>query len=355
MLISQAYAQAARRAPGGDMLRACCLIILMFVRALLPDDPPADEAREGAQGDDRGAAEGRRSRHRRRLLGRISQDRRQLRDARDRADNVEIQVQRPRSQLVLPKGTHQEHLVTVIGATTECSAASARRSPLTVTAAHESLSRSGSTSHRRRARRRLPLHAAELLRRSAGGAGLAGQGDAQGRHRAARARRRSRSKRRTSRIDGVVRSTRPASRCASPTPTRSSRPRTCCRRKLGEDYVVALNLLSNSPALARRDRRAADVPGPRPARRRALPAAGRHEGGARQEAATRYADDIRSALREKRIQYAGIAREGQTSACASATRRRATRRCAEIERTMPDLELRDSRRRRRRVPPRRRR
>ena len=48
-------------------------------------------------------------------------------------------------------------------------------------------------------------------------------------------------------------------------------------------YIVALNLLSRSPQMADRAARAADVPRPRPARRRPLPDAGRHEGGADQE------------------------------------------------------------------------
>ena len=48
-------------------------------------------------------------------------------------------------------------------------------------------------------------------------------------------------------------------------------------------YIVALNLLSRSPAWLTQAARAADVPGPGPARRRALPDAGRHEGGADQE------------------------------------------------------------------------
>jgi preprotein translocase subunit SecD len=43
-------------------------------------------------------------------------------------------------------------------------------------------------------------------------------------------------------------------------------------------YVVALNLLSASPSWLTSMQRAADVSRPRPARRRALPAAGRHEG-----------------------------------------------------------------------------
>ena len=90
-----------------------------------------------------------------------------------------------------------------------------------------------------------------------------------------------RSRPRTSRSAAQC-STRPASRSASPTPTRSSRRRTSLQAKLGDNYIVALNLLSSSPQLAGVDRRAADVSRPRPARRRAFPAAGRHEGRDRQ-------------------------------------------------------------------------
>ena len=46
------------------------------------------------------------------------------------------------------------------------------------------------------------------------------------------------------------------------------------------DYIVALNLLSRSPHLAHAPARAADVPGPGPARWRALSDAGGHGGGA---------------------------------------------------------------------------
>src|SRR5262249_43921558 len=52
---------------------------------VLPHDPAADEAREGAESDDRSAAEGRRSGHRRRPGRSHHQARRAVRDARDRA------------------------------------------------------------------------------------------------------------------------------------------------------------------------------------------------------------------------------------------------------------------------------
>ena len=46
------------------------------------------------------------------------------------------------------------------------------------------------------------------------------------------------------------------------------------------DYIVAFNLVHEHAALAAEPACAADVPRPGPARRRALPAAGRHQGGA---------------------------------------------------------------------------
>ena len=108
--------------------------------------------------------------------------------------------------------------------------------------------------------------------------------------------------------------------------------------QLGEDYVVALNLLSNSP--------------------RWLAAIGALpmylgldlRGGVHfllqvdmKAAITKKMDafvgDIRSALRDKRIQYGGVTRDGQTITVRfrdAAMRDKAT---AEIQKNMPDLEL----------------
>jgi hypothetical protein len=74
-------------------------------------------------------------------------------------------------------------------------------------------------------------------------------------------------------------------------------------------YVVALNLLSKLAAWLPRCARA-HVPGPGPARRRALHAAGRHAGGADQEGRV-LAGDLRTMLREKNVRHAGINRNGQ--------------------------------------------
>jgi preprotein translocase subunit SecD len=111
------------------------------------------------------------------------------------------------------------------------------------------------------------------------------------------------------------------------------------QKALGDDYVVALNLLSRNPQWL--------------AAIGALPMSlgldlrgGVHfllqvdMKGALSKRIDAYVNDIRSALREKRIQYSGIAREGQTVVVHfrdAATRDKAI---GEIERNMADLELR---------------
>ena len=161
-------------------------------------------------------------------------------------------------------------------------------------------------------RRRHRLHAAEFLRRGAGGAGLERQGHGQGRRLARAARR------------GHPRQGRPEARLrpvrrqfgqgALRRPRRPAQGQGRARRRAQprpEDptYIVALNLLSRSPQLADRAACPADVPRPRPARRRPLPDAGRHEGGADQEGRC-LAGDARTLLRDKNIRHAGITRDG---------------------------------------------
>ena len=122
-------------------------------------------------------------------------------------------------------------------------------------------------------------------------------------------------------------------------PDTQLRAKDALQAALGEDYIVALNLVSNSPTwlsaigalpmylgldlrggvhfLLQVDMKAAIAK--------------------KMEAS---ANDIRSALREKRIQYSGISRDGQALVVRfrdSATRDKAI---PEIERSMPDLELR---------------
>jgi preprotein translocase subunit SecD len=116
------------------------------------------------------------------------------------------------------------------------------------------------------------------------------------------------------------------------------RARDLLQGELGEDYIVALNLLSNNPRwlnaigalpmylgldlrggvhfLLQVDMRAAIVK--------------------KVEAS---ANDIRSALREKRIPYAGVTREGQTLTVRFRDAAARDRALDEIARTVPDLEL----------------
>src|SRR5512134_2068969 len=93
-------------------------------------------------------------------------------------------------------------------------------------------------------------------------------------------------------------------------PDTQLRAKDVLQQKLGEDYIVALNLQSSSPTWL--------------ANIGALPMylgldlrGGVHfllqidMKGAIDKAADRYTTDIRSLMREKRIQYGGVAREGQ--------------------------------------------
>ena len=135
--------------------------------------------------------------------------------------------------------------------------------------------------HRRRAGGGLPLHGAQLLRRSPGGAGPAAAGDPQdrqcpdgprrghpqeGRHRARRG------------VPG--RGERQGALCRHRHPAEGEgRAAVAARRGLRRRAESPIQ----QPALAGVYRRAADVPGPRSPRWRALPPAGGHEGGGRQE------------------------------------------------------------------------
>ncbi len=66
-------------------------------------------------------------------------------------------------------------------------------------------------------------------------------------------------------------------------------------------YIVALEPAVELAAVAGQHRRAADVPRPRLARRRAFPAAGRHEGRARQARSTATRPTSASLLRDKKV------------------------------------------------------
>jgi preprotein translocase subunit SecD len=111
------------------------------------------------------------------------------------------------------------------------------------------------------------------------------------------------------------------------------------QNSLGEDYVVALNLISRSPAWLTAIR--------------ALPMylgldlrGGVHflmqvdMNAALTKRMDAFANDIRSTLREKRIQYSGVARDGRTVVVRFRDAATRTKGADEIERAHPDLELR---------------
>jgi preprotein translocase subunit SecD len=112
------------------------------------------------------------------------------------------------------------------------------------------------------------------------------------------------------------------------------------QRRLGEDYIVALNLISSSPQWL--------------AAIGALPMylgldlrGGVHfllqidMKGAIDKAADRYTTDIRSLMREKRIQYGGVAREGQNVVLRFREEAERNKARLEIEKSFPDLALRE--------------
>ena len=197
--------------------------------------------------------------------------------------------------------------------------------------------------HRRRAGGRPPLHAAEFLPRSAGGAGLDSQGQRQGRRRAAR-HGRGRAQGGQHPVTAAQRSTPTGIKVRfDDTDTQlkakdvlQAEARRQLHRRAEPPVVVA--------ALAGVDRRAADVPRPRPARRRALPAAGRHEGARSTRRPTATPTDIRiAAARQEDPVRRHRARRRATSSCASATTPSATKARIEIEqRPIPTSPLREA-------------
>ena len=111
--------------------------------------------------------------------------------------------------------------------------------------------------------------------------------------------------------------------------------------KLGDDYIVALNLLSSSPHWL--------------ASIGALPMylgldlrGGVHfllqvdMKAALDKAADRYTTDIRSLLREKKVQYAGVGREGTNVVIRFSDDAERTRARVEVEKAFPDLQLREA-------------
>ena len=111
------------------------------------------------------------------------------------------------------------------------------------------------------------------------------------------------------------------------------------QKRLGDDYIVALNLISSSPQWL--------------AAIGALPMylgldlrGGVHfllqidMKGAIDKAADRYTTDVRSLMREKRIQYGGVGREGQNVVLRFREDAERNRAQAEIEKSFPDLVVR---------------
>ena len=110
-------------------------------------------------------------------------------------------------------------------------------------------------------------------------------------------------------------------------------------KALGEDYVVALNLLSNNPHWLH-------AIGALPMYLGLDLRGGVHfllqvdMKGALQKRIESFSNDIRGGLREKRIQYSGVTREGQSVVVRFRDAAMRDKAMDEIQRTIPDLELR---------------
>ena len=217
------------------------------------------------------------------VLGRIAEARRELRHGRGRQRRRDPGAARGRRP-----GAAQGHAASDAGgALAALAALRGRRQSPSGRAAMNRYPALEVRAHRRRAARRPALHAAQLLRRGAGGAGLAARKATLKVDTALRAARRAdRSRRRAERRLVQFEGNSVKARFADTDTQLKAKDALAGAQPDPEDprYIVALNLISRSPPWLTLDRRAADVPGPGPARRRALPAAGRHEGGARQGA-----------------------------------------------------------------------
>jgi preprotein translocase subunit SecD len=118
------------------------------------------------------------------------------------------------------------------------------------------------------------------------------------------------------------------------------RARDALQKQFGEDYIVALNLISSSPSWLT-----------------ALGALPMYLGldlrggvhfllqidmkGAIDKAADRYTTDIRSLMREKKVQYGGVGREGQNVVLRFREATERTKARVEIEKAFPDLVVRE--------------
>src|SRR4029079_9300931 len=110
--------------------------------------------------------------------------------------------------------------------------------------------------------------------------------------------------------------------------------------KLDENYIVALNLLSASPTWLTKI-------GAKPMYLGLDLRGGVHfllqvdMKAALDKAGDRYTTDVRSLLREKKVQYAGVAREGPNVVVRFRDEAERTKARSEIEKAFPDLLLRD--------------
>jgi len=112
------------------------------------------------------------------------------------------------------------------------------------------------------------------------------------------------------------------------------------QKRLGEDYIVALNLISSSPQWL-------TAIGALPMYLGLDLRGGVHfllqidMKGAIDKAADRYTTDIRSLMREKRVQYGGVAREGQNVVLRFREDAERNKARVEIEKSFPDLMVRE--------------
>ena len=122
-------------------------------------------------------------------------------------------------------------------------------------------------------------------------------------------------------------------------PETQYRARDALQKAFGDDYVVALNLLSRNPQWL-------DAIGAKPMYLGLDLRGGVHfllqvdMKAALTKKMESFANDIRGVLREKRIQYSGVSREGQSLVVRFRDRAMRDKAVPEVEKAIPDLELR---------------
>jgi preprotein translocase subunit SecD len=122
-------------------------------------------------------------------------------------------------------------------------------------------------------------------------------------------------------------------------PETQYRARDALQKVLGDDYVVALNLLSRNPQWL-------EAIGAKPMYLGLDLRGGVHfllqvdMRAALTKKMESFANDVRSTLREKRIQYSGVSREGQTIVVRFRDRAARDKGVPELEKALPDVDLR---------------